>query len=152
KAMAGHSVGEFAAACVAGVIALEDALAFVALRGRLMQDIPTGGMLSVRLPEADLLPRLPHALSLAAVNSPTLCVVAGPLERLAAFEGQLSAAGIACRRLVTSHAFHSAMMDPLIEPLAAAAGRIKLNPPQIPYVSGVTGTWITAAEATDPHY
>jgi amino acid adenylation domain-containing protein len=152
KAMAGHSVGELAAACVAGVIALEDALAFVALRGRLMQDVPSGGMLSVRLPEADLQQRLPKELSLAAVNSPTLCVVAGPLEPLAAFESQLNGVGIACRRLVTSHAFHSAMMDPLVEPLAAAVGKLKLNPPTIPYVSGVTGTWITAAEATDPHY
>lgn len=152
KAMAGHSVGEFAAACIAGVIALEDALAFVALRGRLMQDVPSGGMLSVRLPEADLQPRLPSELSLAAVNSPALCVVAGPLEALATFESQLNAAGIACRRLVTSHAFHSAMMDSLIAPLAAAASKIKLNAPEIPYVSGVTGTWITAADATDPSY
>jgi amino acid adenylation domain-containing protein len=152
KAMAGHSVGEFAAACVAGVIALEDALAFVALRGRLMQDLPSGGMLSVRLPEGDLLQRLPKELSLAAVNSPTLCVVAGALQPLAAFESELNAAGVACRRLVTSHAFHSTMMDPLIEPLAAAVGKIKLNPPSIPYVSGVTGSWITAAEATDPYY
>ena len=152
KAMAGHSVGELASACVAGVIALEDALAFVALRGRLMQDVPAGGMLSVRLPEADLQPRLPKELSLAAVNSPSLCVVAGPFEPLAAFESELNAAGIACRRLVTSHAFHSAMMDPVTEPLAAALGKIKLKPPTIPYVSGVTGTWITAAEATDPQY
>ncbi|CCE09372.1 Amino acid adenylation domain protein [Bradyrhizobium sp. STM 3843] len=152
KAMTGHSIGEFAAACIAGVISLEDALGFVALRGRLMQGVAPGGMLSVRLPEAELRQRLGAPLSLAAVNSPSLCVVAGPLDPLAQFERELNEAGVACRRLVTSHAFHSAMMDPLIDPLANALSGIRLNPPQIPYVSGVTGTWVTDREATDPVY
>ena len=152
KAMAGHSIGEFVAACLAGVISLDDALAVVALRGKMMQRLPAGGMLSVRLPEADLRKRLREPLSLAAINSPSLCVVAGALEPLGEFERELTEAGIACRRLVTSHAFHSAMMDPLIEPLAGALSKTRLNPPQIPYVSGVTGAWITAAEATDPRY
>ena len=152
KAMAGHSIGEFVAACLAGVISLDDALAVVALRGKMMQRLPAGGMLSVRLPEADLRKRLREPLSLAAINSPSLCVVAGALEPLGEFERELTGAGIACRRLVTSHAFHSAMMDPLIEPLAGALSKTRLNPPQIPYVSGVTGAWITAAEATDPRY
>ena len=152
KAMAGHSIGEFVAACLAGVISLEDALALVALRGRMMQELPAGGMLSVRLPEAEVRKRLREPLSLAAVNSPSLCVVAGALEPLEQFERELTDAGIACRRLVTSHAFHSAMMDPLIEPLADALSKMRLSPPQIPYVSGVTGTWITADEATDPRY
>lgn len=152
KAMAGHSIGEFVAACLAGVISLEDALAIVALRGKMMQKLPAGGMLSVRLPEADLGKRLPNSLSLAAVNSPSLCVVAGALEPLEQFERELAEGGVACRRLVTSHAFHSGMMDPLIEPLAGALSKTRLSPPQMPYVSGVTGTWITAAEATDPRY
>ena len=152
KAMVGHSIGEFVAACLAGVISLEDALALVALRGRMMQQLPAGGMLSVRLPEAEVRKRLRDPLSLAAVNSPSLCVVAGALDPLGQFERELSDAGVACRRLVTSHAFHSAMMDPLIEPLADALSKVRLNPPQIPYVSGVTGTWITAEEATDPRY
>lgn len=152
KAMAGHSVGEFVAACLAGVITLEDALGLVALRGRMMQQIAPGGMLSVRLPEAEVRQRLPESLSLAAVNSPSLCVVAGALDPLAQFENDLNEAGIACRRLVTSHAFHSSMMDPLIKPLAGAFARTKLNAPEIPYLSGVTGTWIGADEARDPQY
>ncbi|WP_426424820.1 amino acid adenylation domain-containing protein [Bradyrhizobium genosp. A] len=152
KALAGHSVGEFVAACLAGVISLEDALGLVALRGRMMQKIPAGGMLSVRLSEAEIHARLREPLSLAAINSPSLCVVAGALEPLAEFEKELNEAGIACRRLVTSHAFHSSMMDPLIEPLASGFSKVKLNSPGIPYVSGVTGTWILADEARNPDY
>jgi amino acid adenylation domain-containing protein len=152
KAMAGHSIGEFVAACLAGVISLEDALTLVALRGRMMQGLPAGGMLSVRLPETEVRKLLREPLSLAAVNSPSLCVVAGALEPLEEFERELSGAGVVCRRLVTSHAFHSAMMDPLIDPLADAFSKVHLSPPQIPYVSGVTGTWVTADEATDPRY
>ncbi|WP_407170698.1 amino acid adenylation domain-containing protein [Bradyrhizobium sp. ORS 111] len=150
-AMIGHSVGEFVAACLAGVISLEDVLRLVALRGRLMQALPAGGMLSVRLPESEISKLIPPSLSLAAVNSPSLCVVAGPNEALEQFERQLGN-GIACRRLKTSHAFHSAMMDPLVDPLTDAFAKTKLLPPKIPYVSGVTGTWITTAEATDPRY
>jgi amino acid adenylation domain-containing protein len=152
KAMAGHSIGEFVAACLAGVISLEDALALVALRGRMMQGLPAGGMLSVRLSETEVRKRLREPLSLAAVNSPSLCVVAGSLEPLGQFERELTDTGVACRRLVTSHAFHSVMMDPLIDPLTDALSQVRLNPPQIPYVSGVTGTWITAGEATDARY
>lgn len=152
KAMAGHSIGEFVAACLAGVISLEDALALVALRGRMMQGIPAGGMLSVRLTEDEVRKRLPDPLSLAAVNSPSLCVVAGALGPLEQFEKELTEAGVACRRLVTSHAFHSVMMDAVVDPLTGAFSRTQLNSPQIPYVSCVTGTWVTADQATDPRY
>ena len=120
-AMLGHSIGEFVAACLASVFSLEDALQLVAARGRMMQDLPRGGMLSVRLPEAELRSRLNGKLSLAAVNAPSLCVVAGPFDALDEFEKQLSQDGIACRRLVTSHAFHSAMMDPIVEPFTRRA-------------------------------
>jgi amino acid adenylation domain-containing protein len=152
QAMLGHSIGEFVAACLAGVFSLEDALALVAERGRMMQEIPEGGMLSVRLPEAELRSRLNGTLSLAAVNAPSLCVVAGPFEALDTFEQRLNSEGVACRRLTTSHAFHSSMMDPLIEPFTQRVSQVKLNPPRIPYVSGVTGKWITGGEATDPSY
>ena len=152
QAMLGHSVGEFAAACLAGVFSLEDALALVAARGRMMQEVPAGGMLSVRLPESEIRARLNGKLSLAAVNSPTLCVISGPFDALEPFEEQLSREGVACRRLVTSHAFHSAMMDPIVEPFTARVAQVKLNQPKIPYVSGVSGTWITEKEATDPRY
>lgn len=152
QAMFGHSIGEFVAACLAGVFSLEDALGLVAARGKMMQEIPAGGMLSVRLPELELRNRLNGHLSLAAVNSPSLCVVAGTFEALEKFEEELSREGTACRRLVTSHAFHSAMMDPVIEPFTARAAQVPLHPPRIPYISGVTGTWITEKEATSPAY
>ena len=151
-AMLGHSVGEFVAACLAGIFSLEDALSLVAARGRMMQEVPAGGMLSVRMPEPEVRARLNGELALAAVNSPSLCVVAGPFDALEKFEQELSREGIACRRLVTSHAFHSAMMDPLIEPFTARVAQVQLRAPKIPYVSGVTGKWITPQEATDPSY
>ena len=150
--MLGHSIGEFVAACLAGVMSLEDALLLVAARGQMMQDLPRGGMLSVRLPVAELRGRLNGMLSLAAVNSPALCVVAGPFDALDEFEKALAQDGVACRRLVTSHAFHSAMMDPIVEPFTRRASEAGLGAPQIPYVSGVTGTWITHEQAADPSY
>ena len=156
QAMLGHSIGEFVAATLAGVFSLEDALTLVAERGRMMQALPAGGMLSVRLGESDVRSRLNGQmngqLALAAVNAPTLCVVAGPFDAITSFEQQLAGESIPCRRLVTSHAFHSAMMDPILEPFTARAAQAHLQPPRIPYVSGVTGTWITEAEATDPAY
>ena len=152
QAMLGHSVGEFVAACIAGVFSLEDALSLVAERGRMMQEIPAGGMLSVRLPEAELRARLNGKLSLAAVNAPSLCVVAGPFDELDALEQDLNSGGVACRRLTTSHAFHSSMMDPLIEPFTKRVAQTPLNPPRIPYVSGVTGKWVQDEEAIDPAY
>ena len=152
QAMLGHSIGEFVAACLAGVFTLDDALTLVAARGRMMQELPAGGMLSVRLPESEVRQRLNGKLSLAAVNAPSLCVVSGPLDALDKFEQQLSSAGVASRRLVTSHAFHSAMMDPILAPFTAQVKKVHLKPPQIPYISGVTGKWISEKETTDPTY
>jgi amino acid adenylation domain-containing protein len=152
QAMLGHSIGEFVAACLAGVFSLEDALSLVAARGRMMQEVPAGGMLSVRLPESEVRARLDGHLSLAAVNAPSLCVVAGPFDALEEFEQKLGREEVVCRRLVTSHAFHSAMMDSIVKPFTARVGQVHLNPPQIPYVSSVTGTWISGKETTDPAY
>jgi amino acid adenylation domain-containing protein len=151
-AMIGHSVGEYVAACLAGVFTLPDALALVANRARLVQAQPGGAMLAVRLPEKDLLPMLGDRLSIAAINSPSLCVVSGPFEAVAEFEGRLKEKGIAGKRLSTSHAFHSAMMDPVIEPFTQLLHKIKLNEPTIPYISNVTARWITANETVDPNY
>ncbi|HEU4322646.1 MAG TPA: SDR family NAD(P)-dependent oxidoreductase, partial [Roseiflexaceae bacterium] len=152
SALIGHSIGEYVAATLAGVFRLEDALALVAARGRLMQALPAGAMLSVQLPEGELLPLLDSGLSLAAVNGPRGCVAAGPEHAVAALEGQLVARAIPCRRLHTSHAFHSAMMDPLVETFAAEVARTERQAPQLPFVSNRTGTWITAEQATDPRY
>ncbi|MFP5206979.1 MAG: type I polyketide synthase [Acidobacteriota bacterium] len=149
-AMAGHSIGEYVAACVAGVFSLEDALTVVATRGRMIYELPAGAMLAVPLAAAELM--LPDGLSLAAVNNPAMCVVSGPIAEIAAFEDSLARQSIACRRLFTSHAFHSAMMEPILDAFAERLRRVKLNAPRIPYLSNVSGTWITAEEATDPAY
>lgn len=151
-AMIGHSIGEYVAATLAGVFSLEDALVLVATRGRLMQQLPSGAMLSVQLSESEILPLLGKELALAASNSPSLCVVSGSYEAIDQLQQQLLAKDIGCRRLHTSHAFHSQMMEPMIEQFAESLRQLKLNPPQIPFVSNVSGTWITATEATDPNY
>jgi acyl transferase domain-containing protein len=151
-AMIGHSVGEFVAACLAGVMSLEDALACVAERGRLMRDLPGGAMLAVRLPLTELEPLLTGLVEIAAVNSPQQCVVAGPNAAIAAFEAQLTQRGVPARRLATSHAFHSAMVEPILGPLAARIARCSLAEPTIPYVSSLTGDWITPAQATSAAY
>ncbi len=150
--MLGHSIGEFVAACLAGVFSLEDALQLVAARGRLMQDLPGGAMLSVRLPESEVAPLLNGGLSIAALNGPMLTVVSGSYDHVATLEKTLEVRGVAMRRLHTSHAFHSAMMDPIVEPFTDCIRRIQLNPPTIPYLSCVTGTWVTREQAVDPLY
>lgn len=151
-AMIGHSVGEFVAACHAGVFQLDDILRTIAKRGRLMSDLPGGGMLSVRLPEIDLLSRLPETLDLAAVNGPSLCVVAGPQEELDQFQRALEAENVVARPLHTSHAFHSRMMDSVVEPFLSCLSEIELHSPNIPILSTVTGKWLTDEQATDPAY
>jgi acyl transferase domain-containing protein/acyl carrier protein len=152
QAMLGHSIGEYVAACVAGVLPLDQALALVAYRGQLMDSMPLGQMMVVPLPEAAVLPELDDQLSLAAVNGPSLSVVSGPAQAMERFEARLAKKGIQGRRLHTSHAFHSAMMDPIVWPFVQAVGNCTLSPPQVPYFSNVTGTWITAEQATDPNY
>ena len=155
QAMLGHSVGEYVAATLAGVFSLEDALALVAQRARLVQAQPGGVMLAVRLPEAEinaLLAETGATLSMAAINAPSLCVVAGSAEEAANFEQALERKQIASRRLKTSHAFHSAMMEPVAQPFTALLKSVALHAPQIPFVSNVTGKWITDEQATDPSY
>ncbi len=152
RALLGHSIGEYVAACVAGVLSLEDALAVVVARGRLMQELPAGSMLAVPLAEDELAGRLEAQLSIAAVNAPGRSVVSGPTAAVDALRERLEGEGIVCRPLHTSHAFHSAMMAPILAPFAERLARVTLRPPEIPFVSNVTGTWITDAEATDPGY
>ncbi len=152
RAMIGHSVGELVAACLARVFTLEDALAIVAARGRLIQQLPPGVMLAVRLPEDQVASMLGEDLSLAAVNSPLLCVASGPESAAERLAGELERRGVVGRRLSTSHAFHSRMMDPVIEPFAAYLAQFQLRPPELPFISGVSGEWIKTEEATDPRY
>ncbi|XXY45533.1 amino acid adenylation domain-containing protein [Sorangium sp. So ce269] len=154
EAMIGHSVGEYVAATLAGVLELPDALALVAARGRLIQSLPTGSMLAVSLAARDVESRalLGPDLSLAAINGPAQCVVSGPSEAIERLRAELAARGVESRKLRTSHAFHSSMMDPILADFAAELGKISLKPPQIPFASNVTGGWITAEQATSVDY
>ncbi|XVK55742.1 amino acid adenylation domain-containing protein [Variovorax sp. W6] len=151
-ALIGHSVGEFVAAVIAGVMRLEDAARLVARRGALMQVQPPGAMLSVRLGAADLATRLGPRLSLAAENGPTACVAAGPFEDIAALQAALEADGIPSRPLQTSHAFHSSMMDAAVAPFEALVAKVALRAPQIPIFSTLTGQPLEDADATSPGY
>lgn len=151
-AMIGHSVGEYAAACLAGVMSLKSALTLVAARGRLMQGLPRGAMLAVPCPEDELATLLSPPVSIAAVNAPSLCVASGPPDALAALQERLAARGIKATPVRTSHAFHSAAMDPILGSFVAEANKVAFKPPSIPYVSATTGRWITPAEACDPTY
>ncbi|RQP21721.1 non-ribosomal peptide synthetase/type I polyketide synthase [Piscinibacter terrae] len=152
QAMIGHSIGEYVAAHLAGVFTLEDALALVARRGALMQAQPRGAMLSVPLPAAELVPLLDGMLALAAVNAPRLCVVSGTCEAIDALAARLRGRGIECTRLHTSHAFHSSMMEPVLKDFAECVAGVPRHAPRLPFVSNLTGTWITADEACDPAY
>ncbi len=152
QAMIGHSIGEYVAACLAGVFSLEDALALVAARGQLMQLLPGGDMIAVPLQASEVQPLLGKQLSLAAINGPSLCVVSGSKDAVEQLVGKLSEQGIQCRRLHTSHAFHSEMMEPILGRFTEQVKKVNLQPPKIPYVSNVTGAWITVAEATNPNY
>ncbi|WP_413206151.1 beta-ketoacyl synthase N-terminal-like domain-containing protein [Rhodospirillum sp. A1_3_36] len=151
-AMIGHSLGEYVAACLAEVFSLPDALTLITARGRLMQSMAPGVMLAVPLSEAALRPRLDAGIDLAAVNAPDLCVVAGTEEALATFQAKLAADGVTATRLHTSHAFHSAAMEPAVDPFKALFTGVKLNPPRIPFLSNLLGDWITDRQATNPDY
>ena len=151
-AMIGHSLGEYVAACVAGVFSLDDVLTLVTARGRMMQSLPPGIMLALRLPEAEVKLLLSDNIALAAVNAATACVVSGSRDAMETFQSQLAERNVGCVALQTSHAFHSAMMESMLAPFAELVRKIKRQPPRIPFVSNVTGTWITNAQAVDPAY
>ncbi|MEM7530550.1 MAG: SDR family NAD(P)-dependent oxidoreductase [Chloroflexota bacterium] len=148
--MLGHSIGEYVAACIAGVFSLEDALAIVARRGQLMQSLPAGAMLAVSSSAESL--TLPSDIAIAAINSMDSCVVSGPSDAIAALQAQLTAQQIECRALHTSHAFHSAMMEPILHEFQAYVQSHNPQPPQMRYISNLSGTWITDAQATNPAY
>ena len=150
--LVGHSVGEFVAACLAGVFSFEEGCRLVANRAHIMQAMPTGAMLAVRLPERELAAELGASLDLAAVNAPSLCVAAGPVHEIAALEARLAARDVPCRRLAVSHAFHSRAVDAALAEFASSVPAVRLQPPRIPFVSTITGNWITAAQAVDPTY
>jgi len=152
QAIIGYSVGEYVAACLSGVMSLEDALLLLTRRAQMIQELPTGSMLAVPLAEEEIRPMLGEELSIAIVSTPGQCVLAGPPEAVAQLEQTLTEREVICRQLPTTHAFHSKMMEPLREAITQVADSIRLDPPKIPFVSNVTGSWISSAQATDPHY
>jgi acyl transferase domain-containing protein/SAM-dependent methyltransferase/acyl carrier protein len=151
-AVLGHSIGEFAAAVSAGVMSLNDAARLVAARGRLMQTLPRGAMLSVACSEEDAVRWLRPGIWLCAVNAPNACVLGGPPEAVAALEPELSKDGIATRRLHTSHAFHTGMMDPMLAAFRAEVANVALKPPDLPWLSSMTAGWMDADAAVAPDY
>lgn len=151
-AMIGHSLGEYVAACIAGVITLEDALSLVAARGRLMQSMQPGAMVSVAASEERLRDLMNEELSISVIFGSTLCVVGGSLPAVQAFTETLTREGLEYRQLHTSHAFHSPMMEPMLQPFQQTVQRVERRPPAIPYISCTTGTWITAENIMDDGY
>jgi acyl transferase domain-containing protein/thioesterase domain-containing protein len=151
-AMVGHSAGEYAVACLAGVLSLRDAVALASARGRLFDKLPEGGMLSVQLPADEAMAVAGRGLSLAAVNSPSLCVLSGPTAAIAAAEETFKARGTDCARVHIRVAAHSSMLDPLLPEFEDFCRTISFQRPGVPFVSSVTGTWISDAQATDPAY
>ncbi|UYQ60922.1 type I polyketide synthase [Streptomyces peucetius] len=152
EAMIGHSLGEYVAACLAGVFSLPDALRLVVERARLIEGQGEGAMLAVPLSEAEADRWTSEDVCLAAVNGPQTCVLSGTVEGIEAAGRALLAEGIASRRLTTGFAFHSPMMDPVVAPYTELVRTVRLNPPATPFVSNMSGTWITPEEATSPEY
>ncbi len=152
RSMIGHSAGEYVAACIAEVFTLEDALGLIADRGRLMQELRPGAMLAVRLPERELAPLLDAQTSIAAVNAPSMCVVSGPFESITALQTRLGERSIHNQPVPASHAFHSVMMEPALDPFLRRMSETTLQTPTIPFISNITGNFITAEEATSPEY
>lgn len=151
-ALIGHSIGEFVAATLAGVFSLEDALMLVARRAALMQAQPGGVMVAVQASETQISATLGGRCAVAAVNAPERCVVAGPHDEIEALLPLWEGQGIVAKKLHTSHAFHSPMMQDVIEPFGAQVKTVSLAPPKIPIMSTVSGEWLSEARATDPQY
>ncbi|WP_342381518.1 SDR family NAD(P)-dependent oxidoreductase [Myxococcus stipitatus] len=152
EAVIGHSLGEYTAACLAGVFSLEDALALVVLRGKLFEELPGGGMLSVPMPEAEVRPLLGESLSLAAVNGPSQCVVAGTVEAVEALAAELARREVEFRHIPIDVAAHSHLVTPILARFQEFIGTLRRNAPTLPLMSNVTGTWMTPEEAVDPAY
>lgn len=155
-ALLGHSLGEYVAACLAGVFDLPTALRLVAARGELIWQQPAGAMLAIGLPETRTRDHLAcprfNDLDVAAINGPNACVVAGPEQTIADLEAYLQQTEIACKRLKTSHAFHSRMLQAASAAFHELVSTVSLSPPSTPIISNVTGTWLSEHEATNPDY
>ncbi len=151
-AMIGHSLGEYVAACISGVLSLSDALRVVVARAQLIERVKPGAMLAVAMDASDLAALIPRGVSISAINAKGLCVVSGTREQLAELQGDLLARGVVQRPVNATHAFHSSLMEPIRHDLERVFKEVQLNPPSLPYVSNLTGDWISVEEATDPRY
>ncbi|MDY6993814.1 MAG: acyltransferase domain-containing protein, partial [Pseudomonadota bacterium] len=152
QALLGHSLGEYVAACLAGVFSLEEALTLVAVRGQLIQSSPAGALLALPLSEQALQPWLTPNLSLAAVNGAERCVLSGDRAAIETVQQQLRAQGIESRRVQAEHGFHSHLLTPILAAFKQQMQKITLNKPKIPFLSNLTGTWIAPEQAVDPDY
>jgi amino acid adenylation domain-containing protein len=152
QAMIGHSIGEYTAACLSGIFSLEEALTLVALRGKLIQQMSAGAMISIPLPATDIEPLLNGDLALAAVNTASSCVVSGPYEAIDSLTKDLREKGYDVKLLHISHAFHSKMMEPVLKEFEGKASKITFNKPKIPFMSNLTGKWFDVEEAANPSY
>jgi acyl transferase domain-containing protein/acyl carrier protein len=152
----GHSVGEYVAACVAGVFSVEDGLTLIAERARLMQALPSGGRMAAVIAPLEMVQQalepLATRVSIAALNGPRQTVISGPGEDVSSLLSQFSAAGVKFRELVVSHAFHSPLMNPILEPFERAAGKVSFGAPRIRLVSNLTGQVTSAAQIAQPAY
>ncbi len=152
QALVGHSMGEYVAACLAGVFSLEDALRLIVRRTQLVAALPPARMLAVTLPEAELQALLPADLSIALINGPNLIIVAGHPPAVESFSQVLTARGVLFRSVQNTHAFHSRLLDPIASAFEAEVKKVSLSRPKIPFISNVTGRWISEADAVDPSY
>jgi phthiocerol/phenolphthiocerol synthesis type-I polyketide synthase E len=150
SAVAGHSIGEYTAATLAGVFDLPTAIKAVSMRARLMHAAPGGVMVAVAVPGDEITEYLTPDVDVAAVNESGTCVVAGTDSSIKTFQDRLASHGIVARRVRTSHAFHSRLMDDVVPEFAAFLSRLTLREPRIPMLSNITGTWMSDDEATDP--
>ncbi|MCG8314167.1 MAG: SDR family NAD(P)-dependent oxidoreductase [Pseudomonadales bacterium] len=151
-ALIGHSLGENTAACIAEVFSLKDALGLVALRGKLFEEVEAGGMVSVQLAESQVRENLPSDLDIAAINAQELTVVSGPVDSLAEYETYLKSEGVEYQRVHINIAAHSRMLEPILNSFRNYLKSIKLNEPKLPFISNVTGKWITAEDAMSADY
>jgi len=158
EALLGHSIGEWVAATVAGVFKLDDALRLVALRGQLMQRMPVGAMLSVALPEAEMEQCIAQRqeelgrVEVSAVNGASQIVIGGEIDTIKRWTKYFSSEGVWTRRLLTSHAYHTWLMDEASMEFATAVGKVEKHAPRLNVISCVSGKWLTAAEAQSGDY
>ncbi|ELR72270.1 Malonyl CoA-acyl carrier protein transacylase [Fulvivirga imtechensis AK7] len=150
--MIGHSIGEYTAACISGVLSLQDAMKLVIKRGELIQSLPKGSMMAIMMEPEDLKPILSRDISIAAINSTGITVVSGEDKAIDELDTTLKRQGVEGRKLHTSHAFHSHMMDPAIDKFEQMFKEVDINEPQIGYMSNLTGKPIQGEEIKKPSY